>query len=77
MAINECAYGSEHPYVGRTLTNLALILLDLGDAAAARPLAERALAIAETVYGPDHPTVASYRNMLAAIVRDLGRTGGE
>ena len=32
-----------------------MILRDLGDPAAARPLAERALAITEATYGPDHP----------------------
>ena len=41
-------------------------------AAAARPLAERALAITETAYGPDHPDVGTRLNNLAWILRDLG-----
>ena len=45
---------------------------DLGDFAAARPLAERALAIAETAYGPEHPIVGAALNTLAAILRELG-----
>ena len=40
--------------------------------AAARPLAERALAIAETAYGPEHPDVGTALNNLAGILRDLG-----
>src|SRR5580700_8416 len=45
LAIDEAAYGPDHPDVARNLNNLALILKDLGDAAGARPLQERALAI--------------------------------
>jgi tetratricopeptide (TPR) repeat protein len=45
---------------------------ELGDFAAARPLAERALAIAETAYGPEHPDVGTSLNNLALIVGELG-----
>ena len=48
------------------------MLRDLGDPAAARPLAERALALAETAYGPEHPDVGVALNILAEILRDLG-----
>ena len=47
LAIDEAAYGPDHPEVGTRLNNLALILQDLGQAEAARPLQERALAITE------------------------------
>ena len=63
--------------VGTALNTLATILRDLGDLAAARPLAQRALTITETAYGPDHPDVATHRDKLAAIVREIGRSGGE
>ena len=56
LAIDEAAYGPDHPDVAIDLNNLAMILQDLGQPAEARPLAERALAIAEAAYGPDHPT---------------------
>ena len=70
-------HGPEHPTVGIRLHNLAMIVCDLGDFAAARPLAERALAIAETAYGPDDPTVGARRGNLVAIVRELERPGSE
>jgi hypothetical protein len=54
------------------LGNLAGILADLGQAAVARPLAERALAIDEAAYGPHHPAVAVSLAGLATIMYDLG-----
>jgi tetratricopeptide (TPR) repeat protein len=73
LAITEAAYGPDHPEVATRLSNLAVILRDLGQPAGARPLAERALAIDEAAYGPDHPTVATLRANLAVITRELGR----
>ena len=65
LAIDEAAYGPDHPDVATVLNNLAHILQDLGQLAEARPLAERALAIAEAAYGPDHPDVAIRLSNLA------------
>jgi tetratricopeptide (TPR) repeat protein len=76
LAIDEAAYGPDHPAVATGLNNLALILKDLGDPDGAQPLAERALAITEAAYGPDHPTVAIRLNNLATILRDLGDPDG-
>ena len=47
-----------------------MILGDLGELDAARPLAERALAIDEAAYGPDHPDVAVFRRNLAQLERE-------
>src|SRR6266568_2285736 len=47
LAIDEAAYGRDHPAVASILDNLATILLALGQPGAARPLLERALAIDE------------------------------
>jgi Tfp pilus assembly protein PilF len=47
LAIDEAAYGPDHPQVATNLNNLAGVLKELGDPAAARPLLERALAIDE------------------------------
>ena len=47
LAIDEAAYGPDHPDVATDLNNLALILRDLGQLEAARPLQERALAITQ------------------------------
>jgi tetratricopeptide (TPR) repeat protein len=71
LAIDEAAYGPDHPAVAIDLNNLATILRALGLLAEARPLAERALAIDEAAYGPDHPTVAIRLNNLATILKDL------
>jgi hypothetical protein len=49
-----------------------MVLLDLGDPAAARPLLERALTITEATYGPTHPDVATRLNNLAMVLQDLG-----
>ena len=76
LAITEAAYGPGHPVVAIRLSNLALILQDLGDPGGARPLAERALAIDEAARGPDHPEVAADLNNLATILQDLGDPGG-
>ena len=54
------------------LSNLAAVLQDLGDAAGARPLLERALTIDEAVLGPDHPNVAIRLSNLAVVLQDLG-----
>jgi tetratricopeptide (TPR) repeat protein len=48
LAIDEAAYGPDHPAVGTDLNNLALILRDLGQPEEARLLQQRALAITET-----------------------------
>ncbi len=50
-----------------------MILRDLGQPGAARPLLERALAIDEASYGPDHPNVAIRLSNLALILGDLGQ----
>jgi tetratricopeptide (TPR) repeat protein len=47
LAIDEAAYGPDHPAVAPDLNNLAAILRDLGQPEAAGPLQERALAITE------------------------------
>ena len=75
LAIDEAAYGPDHPDVAPDLNNLALILRDLGQPEQARPLQERALAIDEAAYGPDHPNVATDLSNLALILRDLGQPG--
>jgi tetratricopeptide (TPR) repeat protein len=76
LTITETAYGSDHPDVAIRLSNLGIILRDLGQLAEARPLAERALAITETAYGPDHPAVAARRTNLAVILADLDQRRG-
>ncbi|MBO2466249.1 tetratricopeptide repeat protein, partial [Actinomadura violacea] len=73
--ISEAALGPDHPDVAISLGNLAATHRDLGRAAEALPLEERALAITETALGPDHPDVAIRLGNLAATYADLGRPG--
>ena len=54
LAIEERAYGRDHPEVATTLTNLGNAYGDLGDHAKERDMLERALAINERAYGRDH-----------------------
>src|ERR1700677_672409 len=58
LAIDEAAYGPDHPAAAADLNNLAQILQALGLTAEARPLTERAVTITEAAYGPDHPNLA-------------------
>ncbi len=61
--IDETAHGPDHPNVAISLSNLALVLRDLGEPGA-RPLLDRALRISETAHGPDHPTTAAVRRLV-------------
>ena len=51
IAIIKAEWHERHPDYDRSLTDLAVVLIRLGDYAAARPLVERALEIAETDRG--------------------------
>jgi tetratricopeptide (TPR) repeat protein len=72
LAIYEKVLGPEHPDTATSLDNLALLLRDRGDLAAAQPLFERALSIREKVLGPEHPDTATSLNNLACLLRDGG-----
>jgi len=76
LAINEAAYGPDHPQVAIRLNNLGGVLQDLGDMEGAKKMFERALAIDEATYGPDHPTVAIDVNNLGGVLQDLGGMEG-
>ncbi|WP_322512085.1 tetratricopeptide repeat protein, partial [Chloroflexus sp.] len=55
-----------------SLNNLAGLLYQQGDDAAARPLYERALAIRERALGPEHPDTATSLNNLAGLLYQQG-----
>ena len=59
--MSERVLGPDHPETAHGLNDLARLLQDQGDLAAARPLFERALAIRERVLGPDHPDTGAIR----------------
>jgi hypothetical protein len=59
--------GPDHPGTAISINNLAVLLRDQGELAAARPLFERALAIRERMLGPDHPATIWVRRHLGLI----------
>ena len=73
LAINEKAFGSNHPNVGLLLNNLAALYNDQGRYADAEPLLKRALAVREAALGPGHPDVAATVNNLALLYQAQGR----
>src|SRR5437870_5060886 len=56
LAIDEKAFGPDHPDVARDLNNLAELYYNQGQYEQAEPLFKRALAIREKGLGSDHPT---------------------
>ncbi len=72
LAIDEVAFGPEHPNVAIRVNNLGGVLYALGNLAGARAAYERALAIDEATYGSEHHSVAILVNNLGNVLRDLG-----
>jgi tetratricopeptide (TPR) repeat protein len=72
LAIHEQALDPSHPEIAASLHNLADLLRDQGDPAAARSLYERALTIREQALGPSHPETAASLLGLADVLRDHG-----
>lgn len=52
LVISEHLLGQTHPFTALVLNNLAALLADMRDYAAALPLLERSLAVHEWIYGP-------------------------
>ena len=59
-----------------TLSNLGMVMKDLGDAAGAKPLLVRALDIDEKTFGAEHPRVALRLSNLALALREPGDAAG-
>ena len=73
LAIDEQAFGDQHPAVAIRLNNLAQLLQATGRLAEAEPLMQRALAIDEQSFGDQHPTLAIDLNNLALLLHDTNR----
>jgi tetratricopeptide (TPR) repeat protein len=73
LAIDEKAYGKEHPVVATRLNNLGQLYKATGRLNEAEPLMERALGINEKAYGKEHPEVAGDLNNLARLYQDTNR----
>lgn len=72
LAINEKAYGPNHPLVAFALNTLAGLYYDTGDYPRAAPLLQRALAVREKTLGPEHPDVGQSLNNLALLYHTTG-----
>jgi tetratricopeptide (TPR) repeat protein len=72
LAIEEAAYGPDHPDVARSLNNLGNALRSLGELPEAHTHFQRALTIYEAAYGPDHPEVARTLGNLGPVLAELG-----
>ena len=59
-----------------TINNLASLLDDMGDSAAAEPMFRRALAIRRAALGEEHPAVARGMHNLARTLIALSRYAG-
>ena len=64
--------GPDHPSVATSMTNLGVVLVNLGDLDGAEPLYRDALRIRTAAYGERHRTVATTRYYLARLLRDRG-----
>jgi CHAT domain-containing protein/Tfp pilus assembly protein PilF len=67
LAIREKVLGSDHPFVARSLDDLAVLYDEQGRYEEAESVLKRALMIDEKALGPDHPGVAAMLNTLATI----------
>ena len=76
IAIDEEAYGKDHPNVATDVNNLGGVLQAQGDLAGAKRCFERAIAIDEKAYGKDHPDVATDVNNLGMVLQDQGDLAG-
>ena len=72
LSVAEKTFGSDHPYLAKSLNGLAEIYRTQGQYAQAEPLYRRSLAILEKALGRDHPDVAVNLNNLAVL---YGATG--
>jgi hypothetical protein len=75
LAIDEKAYGPDHPQVAVCAGNIGAILHAQGDPVAALPYARRALRIFAATYGPDHPDTKLARRNLAFLEQALAKRG--
>jgi CHAT domain-containing protein/tetratricopeptide (TPR) repeat protein len=72
LALNEKAFGPDHPFVAGALNNLAELYRAQADYARAEPLLQRAVAIFEKAGGGSHPVVAVALSNLAALHKEKG-----
>lgn len=75
LALAESTYGPHHPTTSGMRANLALVLVEVGEAAQGVALLNQALADDTAALGPDHPAIADHLGNLAGVLRSEGRIG--
>jgi CHAT domain-containing protein/tetratricopeptide (TPR) repeat protein len=73
VKLAERQFGSDHPLVGTSLSNLASLYNRQGRYSEAEPLYKRALSIAEKTLGANNPTVGIRLNNIAELYKAQGR----
>jgi tetratricopeptide (TPR) repeat protein len=73
-SIREKSLGPDHPDVGFSLNNLALVYMRQGRFTEAEPVFRRSLAIFEKALGAEHPNVGKALGNLAALYQSQGVT---
>ncbi len=73
LATAEKSFGTDHPEVGRVLTNFSIFYWAQGLYSNAEPLLQRALTIREKALGQDHPDVAHTLNTMGLVYAFQGR----
>jgi Tfp pilus assembly protein PilF len=67
LAIDEAAFGPDHPKVATDLWNLGTVLQKQGEIPSAREAYQRALATFEHFLGPDHPDTRGVQQYLDSL----------
>ena len=73
LAIDERAFGPEHPLMGIFLNNVAVLCDEQGKYSEAEQYYRRSLQLDEQLFGPEDRNVATDLNNLAALYREEGR----
>ena len=73
LKVAEETFGSEHPNMALSLSNLAIFYHEQGKYVEADLLYKRALAISEKALGKDHPEVATVLENMAFLYEKFGR----
>ena len=75
MAIRQELLGGDHPLIGESLNNLAILVQRQGKYAEAEPLYREALAIQKAYFGEAHPNIASFLNNIGGLLQQRGSYG--
>ena len=73
LTIHQAVFGSDHPNVAKSLSNLGNVCNNLGQYEEAKDFHQRALVIHQAVYGSDHPRVANCLKRLELVCHDLDK----